>query len=398
MADGHLYSGAVRGATHQPAGPQLFVLLAQSADLPHVLTAKAGQSRSTRDGNVIRLGIVGCNFGRTVLLPAFRADARCTVEALAGADTKKVREIAAAEGIGQSFSDWRAVADHPDLDALAVAVPPRLQPEIAIRALKAGKAVFLEKPLAANLEAAQAVREQAAASGRPVMIDFEFCELPPWRRAKEIIDSSALGTLRHVAVSWHVENYATRMRLKSWKTDGANGGGALGNFVSHCFYYLEYFCGSMKDISATLFGLPNEEPPSDSTVSLAGTFESGAAYVLSMSAASYLGSGHRIEFYGEDGTLVLSNSTSDYMRGFELFHARRPTAALERIDISDPEAGRYPDGRIAPVSRLAKRFLDAIEAKTPAVPGIAEGLRVQELIELARISHQNNSERRVIDA
>jgi predicted dehydrogenase len=342
---------------------------------------------------VIRLGIVGCNFGRAVLLPAFRIDPRCRVEALAGTVFSKTQEIAQSESIDQAFGDWRAITDHPNLDAVAIAVPPTLQPEIAIRALKAGKAVFAEKPLAANLETARAMRDQANASGRPVMIDFEFCELPAWQRAKALIDDGVLGTLRYVAVTWHVENYATRMRLKSWKTDGANGGGALGNFVSHCFYYLEHFCGSIADISATLFGLPGEEPPSESSASLAGTFTSGAGYMLSMSAASYLGSGHRIEFYGEDGTLVLSNQTSDYMRGFELLHARRPAAALERVDVPDPDDTRYPDGRIAPVARLAKRFIDAIETGAPAIPGASEGFRVQELIHLARISHQNGSKR-----
>lgn len=346
---------------------------------------------------MIRLGIVGCNFGRTVLLPAFRADPRCNVDALAGTDQKKAREIAEAEGIGQSFADWRAIADHPDLDAIAIAVPPALQPEIAVRALRAGKAVFAEKPLAANLAAAQAMREQASVSRRPVVVDFEFCELPTWRRAKDMIDAGTLGALRHVVVTWQVENYATRMHMKSWKTAGADGGGALGNFVSHCFYYLEYFCGPMRDMSANLFGLPGVETQSESSVSLSGTFKSGAAYMLSMSAASYLGSGHRIEFYGEDGTLVLSNTTGDYMRGFELLHARRPTGALEHIEISDAEDMHYPDGRIAPVSRLAKRFIDAITTDAPAIPGIEAGVRVQSLIELARTSYKNGSERLVIE-
>lgn len=340
---------------------------------------------------MIRLGIVGCNFGRTVLLPAFRADPRCRVEALAGTDLAKTSEIAHAESIRHPLADWRAVTDHPELDAVAIAVPPNLQPEIALRALAAGKAVFLEKPLAADLPAARKVYEQAAAAGRPVAIDFEFCELPSWQRAKDLIDGGTLGALRHVCVTWQVENYATRMRLKSWKTSGPNGGGALGNFVSHCFYYLEYFCGPMRDMSASLWGLPGETPPSESSVALAGTFESGAAYMLSMSAASYLGSGHRIEFYGEDGTLVLSNPTGDYMRGFELLCARRPAAALERIILPDPEGARYPDGRIAPVSRLAKRFLDAIETGAPVKPGIAEAFRVQQLIHLARLSHEDRS-------
>ena len=61
-----------------------------------------------------------------------------------------------------------------------------------------------------------------------------------------------------------------------------------------------------------------------------------------MSCASYLGAGHRIEFFGEDGTLVLNNPTRDYMRGFELYHARRPAAALERIAVDDPDRRAIP--------------------------------------------------------
>ena len=91
------------------------------------------------------------------------------------------------------------------------------------------------------------------------MIDFEFPELPAWQRAKALIDEGAIGTLRHVVVTWQVENYATRMRLKSWKTNGDDGGGVLGNFVSHCFHYLEYFCGPLANLSAQLFGLPGEQ-------------------------------------------------------------------------------------------------------------------------------------------
>ena len=107
-----------------------------------------------------------------------------------------------------------------------------------------------------------------------------------------------------------------------------------------------------------------------------------------MSAASYAGSGHRVEFYGEDGALVLSNTTSDYMRGFKLHYAKRP-AGLEPVTVDTGEEDRYEDGRIAPVARLASRFIDAIENGTTPSPGIKEGMRVQALIETARRSNAN---------
>lgn len=336
---------------------------------------------------MIRVGIVGSNFGRAVLLPAFRADPRCQVVALAGRDPKKSAEAAREAGIARAFKTWTELVEDDAIDAVAIATPPSLQPDIAIQALSQGKAVFLEKPLAATIAQADALLEQALASNRPAMIDFEFPELPAWQRAKILIDEGAIGKLRHVVVTWQVENHATRMRLKSWKTNGDDGGGVLGNFVSHCFHYLEYFCGPLANISAQLFGLPGEKSASESTVALTGEFESGAGLSLSMSAASYLGSGHRVEFYGEDGTLMLINTTADYMRGFELFYAHRPAEKLARVDVKAPDDSHFPDGRIAPVSRLAARFLDAIEKGTQVRPGIREGHRVQHLIELARLSH-----------
>jgi predicted dehydrogenase len=334
---------------------------------------------------VIRLGIVGCNYGRTVLLPAFRADRRCEVVALAGSDPERTRALARESGIARGHARWDDLVADPSVDAVAIATPPRLQPEIAIRALANGKHVFAEKPLAPDIDGAVAILSAARASKKAVMVDFEFAELPAWCRAKAMIDGGALGALRHVVVSWQVENRATQLRLKSWKTSTEQGGGALGNLVSHCLYYLEHFCGPIRDLSARTFGLPGEDTPK-SSVSMCGAFASGAAYMLSMSAASHLGSGHRIEFYGEDGTLVLWNATSDYMRGFRLLHARRPAAALDEVGGLD-EPDSYPDGRIAPVARLVVRFIDAIENGTEPSPGITAGVRVQTLIDAARRSH-----------
>jgi predicted dehydrogenase len=73
-----------------------------------------------------------------------------------------------------------------------------------------------------------------------------------------------------------------------------------------------------------------------------------------------------------------------------LFHAKRPSA-YERIAVEDPVDTKYPDGRIAPVSRLARIFLDAIEGGSAATPGFAEGHRVQVLIDAARRSHQSGT-------
>jgi predicted dehydrogenase len=335
---------------------------------------------------VIRLGIVGCNYGRAVHLPAFRLDPRCEVVALAGSDLARTQKIAQEAGVPQAFDDWRDMIARDDIDAIAIATPPRLQAEIAVQALTLGKPTFMEKPLAADLAGAAAIRAQAGTI--PTMVDFNFTEIVAWKKTKAMLDDDAVGRLRHVVVNWNVENVSTRLRLKNWKTSSESGGGALGNLASHSLHYLEWFCGPIAGLQARLASLP-DDPEMETTVTLALAFKSGAAGSFAMSCASYLGTGHRLEFYGEDGTLALINPTGDYMRNFQVVHARRPAQALAPVAVDDDTLDRqYPtETRIAPVSRLVHRFIDGIERRRPVSPGVAEGYRVQVLLDAVRRSH-----------
>jgi predicted dehydrogenase len=334
---------------------------------------------------MIGIGIVGCNYGRNVLLPAFRSDVRCEVVALAGSEAARTAEIARAANVSRGYGVWRALIEDKSVAAVAIAVPPALQGSIAQRALALGKPVFAEKPLADSAASAHDMLEAARASARPTMIDFNFPELATWQRAKALLDGGRIGALRHVVVTWNTENAATRLRLKNWKTQGeGSGSGLLGNFVCHCLYYLEWFCGSICGLGGRIFPLPGEA--TQGSIALALAFASGAGASLQMSCASYLGSGHRIEFYGGDGTLVLFNPATDYFRGFTLMAARRGDACLQPVEVTD-EFGEAADPRIVPVSRLVRRFLDACESGGGASPGFAEGYRVQCLMEAAWQAH-----------
>jgi predicted dehydrogenase len=335
---------------------------------------------------MVRLGIVGCNYGLAVQLPAFRLDSRCRVVALAGSDYKRTAELARQVGIPEAFGEWSQLIEHDAIDAVAIATPPRLQAAIATAALHRGKSLFIEKPLAADLAAAATLLRSA--TSLITMVDFNFTEIMAWQKAKAMLDAGAIGRLRYVIVTWNLESTSTRLRIKSWKTDGEEGGGALGNFASHSMHYLEWFCGPIIGLAARLSGLP-EDPSFETNVTLSLSFQSGASGSYAMSCGSFLGSGHRLEFYGEDGMLVLANATTDYMRGFSISHARRPATAPTLTDVeTDPLDRQFPtESRIAPVSRLAKRFLDAIEQRQPCSPNFIDGYRVQILLDAARRSH-----------
>ena len=147
------------------------------------------------------------------------------------------------------------------------------------------------------------------------------------------MDKKAIGKLRHVVVSWQVENYATRMRLKSWKTNGDDGGGVLGNFVSHCFHYLEYFCGPLSNCPRNCSdcrerGMLRKRPSPDGRIRLRCGLESfDERRFLSRHRGTAWNSMERMAL------LMLVNTTADYMRGFELFYAHRPAETLARVEV-----------------------------------------------------------------
>jgi predicted dehydrogenase len=337
----------------------------------------------------IRLGMIGCGYGKAVMAPAFRADSRCQIVCIAASRQENADAAASQLSIPRAFGDWRGLVHDAGVDAVAVAVPPHLQPEIVLEVLKMGKPVFAEKPLAVRIADARRMAEQAEQVRVANMVDFNFSAIAPFLQVRKMLRENTIGRLRHVVVNWQAESYTNRVRLENWKSTSDEGGGSLSNFVAHCLHYLEWFAGPIAGLNAHLFRLPDDPRPSDSAVNLAIEFQSGAGGMLAMSAAAFPGSGHKIEFYGENGSLILENSSRDYMRGFRLLCGHRPDTVMTPVKVSDQEEDSWEDGRVLPLSRLVRQFCDWVENGTPARPDFSDALRVQELIEAAKISHND---------
>lgn len=329
----------------------------------------------------MKIGIVGLRFGAHAHVAAFRRDARCQVEAIAGRDPERAAEVAAELSIPKSHGDWRQLVDDPGIAAISVAVPPAAQPEIVIAALEAGKHVFCEKPLAPTEAEAEQMVNLAIGRRRVNGINFIFPELPLWDDARARIRRGDLGDIRHAVLDWRVETYAARTKSSSWKNDGSLGAGVFGNFVSHVIHNIEWVLGRIQATSSELRGSRGcPESCMHATLDLADGFP----VFVSVASDAFLGHGHRLSVYGEEGTLVLENRTTDYASGFELWFGTRKTGSLVRIAADE----RQPDvdGRIAPTARLVSRFLDAIAGDGNMNPNFRDGLRVQTILNQMRSS------------
>ena len=238
----------------------------------------------------------------------------------------------------------------------------------------------------------------ARAAGLPTAVDFQFRELPTFRTAKDLIDGGTIGAVTRVEVVWHVESYAQREKLWSWKTDRTQGGGVVTVLGTHVLYLVEWLLGRVETLSAHFddratrtFAPPGAEAAEDGC-SMMMTLAGGAQVAASVSNARPGETLHHWSIGGEQGAMVLENPTPDYMHGFSLTHyGRAESVLLSRPDPVIPE-----DGRLAPFTTLAERFVGAVRAGDASAsrPSLEDGVRVQALADAAR---RANSEGRWIE-
>ncbi len=323
----------------------------------------------------IRVGVIGLHFGAQVHVPAFRRDARCIVAALAGRTPDRTAAVAAEIGVPGAYGDWRALLSEGAVDAVSIAVPPSEQPAVIIEAARRGIHVFCEKPLASTVDSAAEAVAAIRTSGVVHAIDFIFPEIPAWRRAQELLRAGAIGAVRHFSYVWRIATRSSRV-ADSWKSRSEEGGGVVLNLVSHVVFNIEWLLGTMASVDVTR---PRNGRSAASFFDCVMYLENGIHGSVSVATDAYLGEGHRVTVFGDSGTIVLSNQTTDYASGFEVSVGTR---ANRHLDVVHRDAGSPGvDGRIAPVGSIAARFLDAIGGSGEAAPGLQDGLRVQRWLQ-----------------
>src|SRR3982751_5892415 len=146
----------------------------------------------------MRWGILGAARITRSIIPALRAAAGHTLEAIASRDADKAAAAAAEWGIPRSIDGYDALLADPDVDAVYIPLPNHLHNEWSKRAADAGKHVLCEKPAA--LEAAEAADtiEHCVARGVVWMEAFMYRYHPQWAAVRRLLDDGAVGELRTV--------------------------------------------------------------------------------------------------------------------------------------------------------------------------------------------------------
>ena len=188
----------------------------------------------------LRIGLLGCGAVACAQhLPALRRTAGAVVVALADPDpAARTRAAGLAPGAAL-HADAGELLARSDVDAVVVAAPTPLHAELAVAAARAGKHVYVEKPLATSEADAIRVLEEVARSGVTATVGFNRRRHPIYEQARRLLEAGRIGDLRFVQTAFcePVDLHT----LPEWKRTRATGGGVLLDLASHHFDLARWF-------------------------------------------------------------------------------------------------------------------------------------------------------------
>jgi predicted dehydrogenase len=320
---------------------------------------------------------------------------------IVGRDAERTAEAAARYGWEESATDWRDVIHRDDIDIVDICTPGYLHAEIAIEALRAGKHVLVEKPLAntiAESEQMVAAAVEARSHGVRSMVGFNYRRVPALAYARDLIAEGRLGGIRQLRVAYLQDWLVDAESPMTWRLRKESAGsGALGDIASHALDQVQFLTGDeVTEVSGRLRTFVEERPGPDGpepvtvddaawiTAELAG----GAVATVEVSrVATGVKNGLRIEVFGERGALRFD---LENLNELWLMEAIGPATeqGFRRILVSEPEHpyldAWWPQGHIIgwehTFTHQLQDFLTAIRAGEDPQPSFGAGLQIQRIL------------------
>jgi len=259
---------------------------------------------------MVHWGFIGCgSVTEKKSGPAFSKVEGSDVVAVMRRNIDKAKDYAERHGIGKWYDNAQDLIDDPQVNAVYVATPPGSHAEYAIAAMRAGKPVYVEKPMAASYEECLQMNSVSEETGIPCFVAYYRRTLPYFRRVKQLIDDGVAGTVSTVQIRFAIPPYAAdydRNNLPWRLKKEIAGAGYFYDLASHQLDLLDYLFGPITDVRGFAHNIAGLYEVED-TVTAAFRFQSGVLGSASWSFVAHKESHtDRIDFVGTKGKLTCS--------------------------------------------------------------------------------------------
>ena len=349
----------------------------------------------------LNIGIIGGGYmGKTHAVAMlsvgtiFNTKLRPNLEMVAATNMESAEAYRTAYGFSRATDDWRVLIDDAAVEAVIIASPQDTHREIAEAALKLGKPVLCEKPLADTLDNARAMAAMAKQVGVTNMVGFNYIRTPASQYARQLVARGEIGQ-----ITWfrgeHTEDFqADPNSPHNWRCSGmANGN--MGDLAPHPINAALALMGPIKKVMADVECVHKQRPggqvTNDDHAQIMVRFASGVmGHIYSSRLATGRKMGYAYELHGTEGSIRFDQEDQNALW---LYRAKGPEAerGFKKILAGPAHPDYLPfcrgpghgTGYQDTVTIEAKDFLEAIETGKPIWPTFRDGLEVAEVVAAA---------------
>ena len=210
--------------------------------------------------------------------PAMYSVPNSEVKMVMRRNAAKAADFAKRHGIGRWTTDLDELLNDDEINAIYIATPPGSHAELTLKAAKAGKAVYVEKPMANSYAECVSMINACRKADVPLFTAYYRRTLPGFLKVKELIDNGKIGEVRFVNIEMYqpLRPDVVANSENNWRViPEIAGGGYFHDLASHQLDYLDFVFGPIAESKGIAVNQAHIYP-ADDIVAASFRFESGA--------------------------------------------------------------------------------------------------------------------------
>lgn len=262
--------------------------------------------------NIVHWGFIGCGeVTEKKSGPAFAMVEGSSVVAVMSRNEERVRSYATRHHIPNFYTDPQSLINDPDVNAVYIATPPSSHATYAIMAMRAGKPVYIEKPMASSYEDCLRINRISQLTGVPCFVAYYRRQLPYFRKVKQLLDDQRIGSPLNIQLRLAVpprELDTANGTQMPWRLqpDIAGAGGYFYDLAPHQLDLLHWLFGDIADAKGYVANMAHLYEVPD-TINASFLFMNGLTGSASWCFVAHPSSREdRIQVFGTGGSLAFS--------------------------------------------------------------------------------------------
>jgi predicted dehydrogenase len=200
---------------------------------------------------VIKWGMIGCgNVTEVKSGPAFNKVPHSALAAVSSRNSEKAMDYATRHMVPKCYENPFDLINNPEINAVYIATPPSSHEEYALAALKAGKSVYVEKPMSVNAASCKIMLDAAQFYGGKLTVAHYRREQPLFKKIKALLNAQAIGDVKFITLNYLQPALSEEELLDpkiQWRVDPSiAGGGLFHDIAPHQLDLMQYFFGSAE--------------------------------------------------------------------------------------------------------------------------------------------------------